>query len=171
METLRVRAAESVPTWTVLVFSAAILYQVSHWMEHMIQVYQHAMLGIIISHSHGALFFLDLEWNHFMFNLLYFAALVLVFFGGMWFTKIRFRTYPLVSVFLGLSVLVEGWHFLEHSVRLYQHVLIGCEPCAGILGASVDIVYLHATYNTLTWILPLTAYLAGGYYRRMWNML
>lgn len=54
-----------------------------------------------------------------------------------------------------LGFLLQGYHVVEHTVRMGQFFQLGCTPCPGILGWYVDLVYLHFTTNTATWLLPL----------------
>jgi hypothetical protein len=158
----------NIPSWTVALFTIALIYQAFHWSEHLLQMYQHFFLGLIVIESHGGLFFLDLEWNHFIFNVVYLSSLYAIFFGGRWHTRIR--SSHVAQLFV-LAIGIESWHLCEHIVRIYQHLTIGCEPCLGILGSRFDIIYLHGSYNTLTTLAPLSAYLAGGYPRKLWNLL
>ncbi|MEK9195496.1 MAG: hypothetical protein AAB975_03910, partial [Patescibacteria group bacterium] len=49
------------------------------------------------------------------------------------------------------------YHVIEHIIRVSMHVKTGCEPCPGILGKFVDGIYLHFTFNTIVFFLPLIA--------------
>ena len=136
--------------------------------EHVAQVYQHAVLGLSIAASHGILFFLDLEWNHMIFNALYFVLLAVVF------VKCRFyETHgavgekPLACIAFYAGFLIQGYHVIEHSVRMVQFFQRGCTPCPGILGYLFDGVYLHAAFNTLVYVLPLIAFLSYGFQHRL----
>ncbi len=128
-------------------------------------VYQHGWLGLSILHTHGALFFFDFEWNHFIFNALAAAALIATFFGtGMHRAASPARKKPLVFWgFLLGGILLQGYHTIEHMVRLYQHLTLGCEPCLGILGSSVNFVYLHFAFNTVVLASSLAAFQAFGF--------
>ncbi len=164
-------AAEHVPVWTVWVFTSALMYQIMHSLEHIIQMYQHFFYKIISLHSHGALFYLDLEWNHFVFNSLYVLALWSAFYFGGWYRRDMRRAYPWAANLLLIGCIIETWHVTEHSFRIYQHMLSGCEPCLGILGNAANLIYLHGTYNILSLLFPLAAYCIGKYYLRMWRSL
>lgn len=64
---------------TLYLFTIGLIVETFHITEHTAQVYQHAWLGWPISDAHGIIFFLDLEWNHFIFNSLYWIFLLVVF--------------------------------------------------------------------------------------------
>ena len=58
------------------VFLIAVVVQTFHQIEHFSQIYQRLWLGVPAHSTHaGYFFFLDVEWNHFLFNLSYFALL------------------------------------------------------------------------------------------------
>jgi hypothetical protein len=153
---------------TVYVFAAAMLAQTLHYSEHVVQLYQHAVLGLSISQSHGLVYFLDFEWNHFVFNSAYFLALGVVFLqckfyqirepaGGVRFASLAFTT----------GFFVQGYHVIEHSVRIVQFYQTGCTPCPGILGRYFDGVYLHFLFNSVVYVLPLIAFIAYGFHVRL----
>jgi hypothetical protein len=154
-----------------VVLLAALALQGGHYIEHLAQYYQHAFLYLSIKESHGILFFADLEWNHFVFNLLYFvlvayAAVKMEFFTARAFQGMRNAIYR--NIFLG-GVLLQGYHVLEHSGRIGQHLQTGCTPCPGFLGWYFDGIYLHFTYNSLTLFLPLIAFFGLGIHRQLWG--
>lgn len=153
---------------TVYVFAIALILQTFHITEHLAQVYQHAVIGLSIPQSHGILFFLDFEWNHFIFNSVYFIVL------GVIFIQCRFfdghgpaGEKRLASLAFTAGFLIQGYHVIEHSVRMTQFYQTGCTPCAGILGRFFDGVYLHFTLNAAVYILPLIAFLAYGFHLRL----
>ena len=105
--------------------------------------------------AHGILFFLDVEWNHFLFNLVYFTLLAVVMFILLFvrdFELLRKRRFTFLLFVLGF--LVQAYHLVEHTVRMEQFFKLGCTPCPGILGWHLDLVYLHFSLNTATWLLP-----------------
>lgn len=155
---------------TIYAFTVAMLLQTFHMIEHVAQAYQHGVLGLSISESHGILFFLDLEWNHRVFNALYFALLAVVFFQCNFYKTlgaVKERRASCLSFDVGF--LIQGYHVVEHSVRMIQYLQKGCTPCPGILGQLFDGVYLHAIFNTTVYILPLIAFLSYGFYLRALN--
>lgn len=135
------------------VLALALAVQGFHWIEHLAQVYQHWWLSLPIKESRGILFFLDLEWNHFVFNSVYLLLL-----AAAWFLLQGIVSHVVIR-FLAAGTLIQSYHLVEHMVRIWQHIQTTCEPCKGILGRYVDGVYLHFVFNTLVFILPLIAIL------------
>lgn len=153
-----------------LVFAGALVYQIFHWIEHVAQVYQHWWLGISLLESHGILFFFDFEWNHFVFNSIYLLGLTIVFWRGGLYKTSTFGGKEAIAVkifFAGL--ILQLYHQVEHSVKIYQHISRGCEPCPGILGWYVDGIYLHFFFNTAVLISPLVAFFVLGYFNKLWK--
>ena len=153
--------------WPSLVFAGALTYQAAHLVEHLAQVYQHGWLGLPILQSHGILFFMDLEWNHFIFTTLYFITLAIVFFGArLW----RYRFSPAGSLpfwgFLVGGLGLEAYHHFEHINRIAQHITSGCQPCPGILGRYVDLIYLHFTFNALAFVFSVIVFFAYGFAKK-----
>ena len=137
-------------------FLTAFVLQTFHEVEHVAQVYQRLWLGVGPQSARGILFFLDLEWNHFLFNTGYFlllAAISFFIFFHPAFTFIRSRRMALKLFVAGF--LLQAYHVVEHTVRMGQFFNTNCTPCPGILGWYIDIAYLHFVFNTLTWLLPL----------------
>lgn len=134
------------------ILAFALVIQGFHWIEHLAQMYQHWWLSLPIKESKGILFFLDLEWNHFVFNSAYFTLL-----AAFWFL-LRKTSSRATMMVLVVGILIQGYHLIEHIVRVWQHIQIACEPCKGILGWYVDGVYLHFMFNTLVLSLPLIAF-------------
>ncbi len=162
-------AAQVLPKWVVIVFGASLAYQILHWVEHAAQAYQHAWLGLSILRSHGIVFFLDLEWNHFVFNTLYWAGLGVVLFGAWrWWRGAARRTNPFAFWgFLIGGLGMQTYHQVEHTMRMIQHLQVGCEPCPGILGWYLDGVWLHFSLNTVVLAFPLLAFVAYGFHRKL----
>jgi len=133
-------------------YLSALTIQFFHLVEHLAQVYQHWWLGL---RGQGLLFFLDLEWNHFLFNLGYFALLAWIL-GALWllpeWNELRKRVA--VGAFL-VAVVIQAYHVIEHTVRMGQSYQYGCTPCPGLLGRVFNLVTLHFVLNTLVWLLPL----------------
>lgn len=154
----------------VYAFTAALMVQTFHMVEHVAQVYQHAILGLGIKDSHGILFFLDLEWNHFIFNSLYFALLAAVFFSCGFHRRGGPATGKrLACIAFSAAFMIQGYHVVEHTVRMFQFFQIGCTPCKGILGNFFDGIYLHAALNTFVYLLPLIAFIVYGFHREAWR--
>ena len=155
--------------WITFLFAGALLYQITHWVEHVAQVYQHWWQGLIIAESRGILFFFDLEWNHFTFNTFYWIALIAIFFAGRFFKKGGLaHKKPLVLYgFIGGGLIVQTYHQIEHIARVAQHLTLNCQPCPGILGWYLDGVYLHFALNTIVLVFPLVAFFSYGYFKKL----
>ena len=136
----------------------ALILQFFHYTEHLAQVYQHWWRGLPIKESGGILYFLNLEWNHFIFNGLYLALLILAFiaYGILKKENSSAPHFSRAAFFLiGATIFIQGYHVIEHIVRVGMHIKTACEPCPGILGKFVDGIYLHFTFNTIVFFLPL----------------
>jgi len=170
--TTYVSPPQLMPTWALHLFTFALILQTGHTLEHVIQLYQHAVLGIDILHAHGLLFAFDIEWFHFLFNTAYLAVLVALFLSmGLHKKSVR-ATIPRSFVVLAIIALVfETWHDSEHVVRIYQHIESGCQPCSGILGSYVDLLYLHTFYNFTITVISYYTYFSWGFFRRFIEIL
>jgi hypothetical protein len=157
---------------TVWAFTIALVAQTFHMVEHVAQVYEHAVLGWTIGASHGIIFFLDFEWNHFLFNTTYFIALLFVFVScGFYSSKGLASQNKLALYAFNIGLLIQGYHVIEHSVRMIQYFQTGCTPCKGILGQYFDGIYLHALINTLVYVLPLLAFFLYGFLGRVMSIV
>lgn len=160
--------ASSGTRMVVYAFSVAMVLQTFHMIEHVAQVYQHAILGLSIAESHGILFFLDLEWNHMIFNAMYLGLLAIVFFQCSFYkTNGAVSQKRLACLAFNVGFAIQGYHVIEHAVRMVQFLQTGCTPCRGILAWFFDGVYLHAIFNTLVYVLPLITFIAYGFHLRM----
>lgn len=155
-------------------FFVAIAYQTAHHLEHVSQIYQYWYLGLPAPTSRGIIFFLDLEWNHFIFDtvlffLLYAGALSL----RRAYRKAGMRLSGIGRFLLGSALVVQGWHAIEHTYRITRHVQWGCEPCAGIMDQlfGIRLIYLHFWFNVLALTLPLMVFAWYGMRRDMRGLL
>lgn len=153
---------------TIYLLAMGLAAQTFHMTEHFGQLYQHAILGWSIKASAGIVYFLNLEWNHFTFNLLYLLLL------GYSFVALKFyRRDSLASQVqwaawaFTIAFIVQIYHTFEHTVRINQFLSTGCTPCPGILGRYVDGIYLHFVLNSMVYVLPLAAFLGYGFHRRI----
>jgi hypothetical protein len=153
--------ARSVSLAAAVIFTNAIIYQIFHHIEHLTQIFQWWYLGYKTSSSKGIIFFLDLEWNHFIFDSGYFLML----FAATALLVMRWRATGRTvgatgAVLLWSMNLVQGWHAIEHTVRIFRHVQIGCEPCAGLADVwfSWQLIPLHFAFNVVALTVPLMTY-------------
>lgn len=152
-----------------LLLVLGIGYQIFHQGEHVAQVYQFWHLGRSAAESAGILWFANIEWNHFIFNAGYYVLLVTFIWSmlrGMNRASIRPDTVGM-SLIAGF-LLIQGWHLLEHTVRIISHLSKGCEPCPGILDRMFGwgLIYLHFWLNQFALALPASIFVHFGFYRR-----
>lgn len=96
----------------------------------------------------------DREWLHVWYNLPYYVIVLFIY------VTIR-RNVPdfyqadksmkAMTVFLW----IQGYHLLEHTVKIYQYFTTGTEPAPGILG---NIVPLHFILVSVTYILTMVVF-------------
>lgn len=128
-----------------------------HMVEHVIQFFRVHMEGVP---SRGALVgsVVDTEWVHFAYNALVLgglAALLLLRRRG-WRPS---GTSPAAGDRLILaSALLQGYHVVEHSLKVTQHVLTGAKVNPGLLGNHFDLVLLHFGLNAAIYL----AFIAGA---------
>jgi hypothetical protein len=146
-----------------------LIFQGAHHYEHVSQIFQWWYLGQHSSVSKGIIFFLDLEWNHFIFDGLYFFVLLgaCAAFMRRW----NERGHQLDQMTLGLIIAtlgLQGWHAIEHTYRIVKHVRTGCEPCSGIADTAfnVPLIPLHFWFNVFAFTFPLVLF----YWLRMDRM-
>lgn len=156
---------------------AVLLIQGFHVVEHVAQNIQRSVLGW--REAHGLLgAWLDFEWVHFAYNALLLAGLMLLLAvysqrPGFWMRAARAARIA----FLG-AVAVQGYHFIEHAVKIQQSVFLGVDPAPGILGHFLDLILLHMAFNVAVYALmvpllvscwrgsaPCAAFSSGSYRR------
>lgn len=143
------------------IMMVGLLYQIVHHVEHVSQIFQYWYLSLLPKFSKGLFFFLDLEWNHFIFDTGYFFIMgyATLVFADMWHKQgKKFSVFGASLLILGF--LVQGWHAVEHVVRITRHITEGCDPCRGVVDAWTGwhLIPLHFGYNTVTLTLPLMAF-------------
>jgi len=153
------------PVWAGFVLGVALTYQFLHLLEHLFIFYQHWWLGISRLGAHGLLFFLDFEWSHFAFNSMYFLTLVVIFWAAGFYRRDTFIKHKIIFFFVIFCTLLQGYHAIEHTVRIFQHIQTSCEPCTGILLSYFDFddIYLHTFFNTTAFILPTIIFFSAGF--------
>lgn len=128
--------------WIAL-FYVLVITQGGHFLEHVAQMVQIHLLGRQGSDARGVVGALDVEWVHLGFNTWVFVALVALL--------LRFRRNP----WLWVTLLVAGWHQVEHTYIISIFLATGTEGTPGLLAAGgrldggVDLSRpdLHFLYN------------------------
>ena len=128
---------------------AGFAVQSFHMVEHVVQVWQ---VQVAESPNRSGLVgaAADVEWVHFAFN-----AVVLAFLFQVWRTGRANGWLPGpggAAAWLAGAVALQGFHLVEHSAKLWQHLTLGVDPGAGIVGRAVDLVWLHFAVNTAVWV-------------------
>ncbi len=145
----------------------AFVTQTLHMIEHSVQMYQHVVLGLPTKLANGLLFFLDLEWNHFIFNTLYLVFLAIIL--------VRMRLWSLLSldkeaiipnIFI-TGFTIQSYHVVEHTYRMYEFLTIGCTPCTGILGRFFNMVHFHFFLNIAAYIPILLLIIKSGVFKQL----
>jgi hypothetical protein len=143
-----------------LAFAILFLIQSAHFAEHVAQLIQIYGQGIKPPEAHGLLgSVFDFEWVHFVYNISLEVTLI-----WLWFEYRRARQTQLFAVsrrdltWLSALVLFQGYHSVEHFVKLYQYLFIpkyqsGVVPTPGILPEATGwpIFLVHFGFNLIVW--------------------
>ena len=151
----------------VWMFVATVAIQTLHMFEHVAQVYQKFVLDY--SYAHGLIGTLDLEQVHFTFNLMYLAALIFVTLGWLNFGKRMCRQEKMLGAILVGTVILQGYHMIEHSARLVQFFNTGLQGTPGLVGAHLDGVIFHALMNTAVYIPAVVVFICSGTHRQVFR--
>ena len=163
---LRLRAASPFKKF-VYMFVATLVIQALHMVEHAAQVVQVFVLDF--SYAHGLIGALDLEQVHFTFNLMYLGALIYVTLGWFSFGSRVCRQNKMLGWLLAMTVAVQGYHMVEHSVRLAQYLHSGLQGTPGLLGAHFDGVIFHALMNTAVYMPAVVVFVCSGMHRQVFR--
>ncbi len=144
--------------FTSVGFVSLLMIQSAHMVEHVAQVIQKYGLGIANPHGLlGAIF--DFEWVHFLYNTSLEVGLILVL---IWCGR---ATGQPASLALRTVVWLQGYHVVEHVVKMYQYYIIGVTgPTKGILGNVFPVIWVHFWLNLMVLSLVFAAWIAA---RRM----
>jgi Right handed beta helix region len=141
--------------------AVGLVIQTFHMGEHFVQVFRVHFDGVP---SKGGIVgsVVDTEWVHFTYNLavlIGLAAVVAARFRG-WVPRGR---ADIGDGLLAVATLMQGYHLVEHSVKLTQHLVTGAKVNPGILGGPIDLVWLHFVIN-----LAVYAGFAGALFAYQW---
>ena len=132
---------------------ATLTVQSVHMLEHVAQVLQKFVLRQPEAHGLlGAIF--DFEWVHFVFNTSLEVTLVLIF---IWCRRSAGHRLPLS---LRAVVWLQGYHVVEHVVRMFQYYVGDIAAPKGILGFVFPVIWLHFSINMI--VLALIVVLIVG---------
>lgn len=145
---IRPRAQRALP-WVVPVALVGVGVQTFHMLEHGLQVYRVHFDGVP---SRGGIVGpgVEAEWIHFTYNLLVLSTLVLVASARRqgWNGAAHRRADGLLAG----AVVLQGYHVVEHGVKVVQHVASGAKVNPGIAGQWIDLVWLHFGINLAVYI-------------------
>lgn len=129
----RTSRAMQIITW-------ALVIQAAHMVEHIAQVVQKYVLMMDQARGFlGAVF--DLEWVHFVYN----SGLEVAFLAAFLLWR---RAGRIVPASLTLVVVFQGYHVVEHVVKMIQYYALGITMGPkGILGHAVPLILLHFAFN------------------------
>lgn len=131
---------------------AMLIVQTAHMVEHVAQVTQKFILHMPKAQGLlGSVF--DLEHVHFSYNT---SLWIPLFLALLWYRR---SGAPIPFVFKGL-VWFQGYHVLEHIVKMYQYYALGITVGPkGILGYIFPLIWLHFWLNLIVLVLLAGAYL------------
>ena len=160
------RGWDLTPQATALLFLETILLQGFHEVEHVVQVVQRSVLGVASGAGVlGSVF--DIEPVHMVYNAAFLGFLAAVYVGcrrDPSACPVPARA-PMVIGLLGLALVFQGYHTVEHVVKMWQYFATGLNGTPGIVGQWIPVVYLHLAYNTVVYVPVLLAFFLGGYHR------
>lgn len=162
-------------------FFLVVAVMLFHESEHVAQVFQKDMRGEACPNDCRGLlgFAFDVEWIHFAYNLAILVLLAALFVGyRMWQPAWR-RAKPGAWLSLAVGIFViQGYHALEHSVKLEQWFGNGHRsPTPGLLGQPLpmaegrnfSLIELHFLLNTVVLVCVLGGYMGFGIHRHIWT--
>ncbi len=145
-----------------ILFTGLLAVMLAHELEHVVQVAQKDVVGATCPNDcRGALgFIFDVEWVHFAYNVSIFAAV-----GAL------VAVFRLREPFLLAGLALQGYHVVEHSLKLEQWLTNGHRsPTPGLLGQHVSLVELHFVFNSAVFVLVTAGYFRLGLHRRLWEL-
>jgi hypothetical protein len=153
---------ELTPRATALLFLETLLLQGFHEVEHVVQVVQRSVLGVATGAGVlGSVF--DVEPVHMIYNAAFLALLGTVYLGCRRNPAAIPRRAGLVLGLLALALGLQGYHTVEHLVKMWQYYQTGLNGTPGIVGHWIPVVYLHLGYNTAIYAPVVAAFFLGGF--------
>ncbi len=152
----------------IYLFALTLALQTGHMLEHVVQVIQKFVLGS--SNAHGLIGRLDIEWVHFGFNTAYFVLLLPLVWGWLAYRReigLLGRRWTGLTVVCLVTLLIQSYHQVEHSVKLVQFLHNNMQGTLGILGANFDLVLLHFTINALVYLPLVILFFGAGFHKRL----
>jgi hypothetical protein len=138
-------------------FFVLLVAQSVHFTEHIAQMIQIHLLGLMGSQAHGIIGVLDFEWTHFLFDALWVPICVYTLF-------VIFRKS---NLWLWVLLPIVTWHGIEHVVIMLYYLRTGISGSPGLLaqggaiagGLPLTRPDLHFLYNLIEETLIVIAYI------------
>ena len=149
-----------------LAFLTALAVQAFQAAERLVELLQRDVFRLVVADGIlGQLF--HPEVLHLAYALLNFWLLTLVFTlsGGQ---RPRYwRRRKAAWWLLSIALVVQGYHLVEHLMKIWQFIDSGRVGTPGILGRELDLIWLHFFLSTLTFALVVAAFRLGGFHRNL----
>lgn len=127
-----------------------ILAATAHFGEHILQMIQYYILHVKPWGILGQI--TDREWLHVWYNLPSYLVILIIYLMIKKRAPEAYRTDKAMKT-MTLFLWIQGYHLIEHIVKIYQYLATGIEPAPGILGNVVGLVPLHFILVFVTYIL------------------
>jgi hypothetical protein len=154
----RLEPIKSGGVWPLLLAGTAV--QSFHMFEHGLQVFR---VRIDQIPSRGGIVGpgVEAEWVHFAYNIAVFAGLgfLAVARARGWRPQGNLR---LGDGLLMAALFVQGYHAIEHSAKLAQHLVGGAKVNPGFAGQVIDLVLFHYVINLTVYLSMMGAVVAYG---------
>ena len=147
------------------IFLLTLALQAFHVVEHVVQTFQRFVLNS--PQAHGLVGQLDLEQVHFVFNTMYLALLIHVMLRWLALkTELpnRWKTYATILI---LTVVVQSYHQVEHTVKLAQFIQTNVQGTPGIAGLYFDGVIFHFLMNDLVFLPGVVVFYCAGLHKKL----
>ncbi|MBK6434310.1 MAG: hypothetical protein WAW03_05850 [Anaerolineae bacterium] len=148
-----------------ITLTSTLVIQLFHNVEHVIQMFQKYAWHLNRFPGLLGLRF-DFELVHFLYSLALWVALLATIIlyrrnPGIW------RESQAAALALQFALWFQGYHVLEHSVRIWQYFGLGMlSPTPGILGNFFPILELHFWFNSIVTTALIIAYIG---FRPWWR--
>jgi hypothetical protein len=147
-----------------LLFAGALAYQGFHQVEHTIETVQLRVLGHDTART--LIGGLDFEWVHLGANVFLLWCLIAVAVGAGATTRARWREHARIGWWgLCAALTVQGYHVVEHLVRIVQYLASGGEYPPGTVTTVLDPVWFHFGVNLTVFVAMAAGFFGLGVHR------
>lgn len=145
-----------------------VVVATGHFIEHILQMFQ-----FYVWHTHpwgliGQI--ADREWLHIWYNLPAYLIILAIYLT----VRKHISDSPQLDTSIkALTVFlwIQGYHLVEHIVKIYQYFTTGIEPAPGILGNIISLVPLHFVLVIVTYALIMIVFVRSPFfgYTALWR--